>query len=126
MGFIFKLVDYAAAILMGIGTLFLVVAVVDCRWNMILSMVVGMLLGTIVLALVLILFTGVSTPFEIITVGMPVTMLVGMGIGMNAAAGWSNIVSMISVVIIYSIAVQFGVHRYNLKLKGDVPLGNGE
>lgn len=83
-----------------------------------------MLLGTIVLTLVLILFIGVSTAFEIIPVGMPVTMIVGMIVGMVTAAGWANVVSLIPVVIVFSLLFQFGMNHYNQKLKGDIPLGN--
>ena len=121
-----KLVDYTIATLMGIGTLFLVSIVVGSGWNILFSMLVGMLLGTIVLALILILFIGVSTAFEIIPVGMPLTMIVGMLVGMKNAAGWTNVVSMLPVVIVFSLLFQFGMNYYNQKIKGEVPLENGD
>ena len=121
-----QLADYAAAIVMGLGTLFLVSAVVNDGWNMFLAMGAGMLLGVLVLVSTLLLFIRISTPFHIIPVGMIITMVIGMTVGMKFSAGFFNSVSMIPAVTLFSFVCQLVINRYDRKLQGEVPLETGD
>ncbi|HEY5648056.1 MAG TPA: hypothetical protein VIU33_01050 [Nitrospiria bacterium] len=125
MKLILTLADYTAALLMGIGTLFLVSAVVSEGWNMFLGMLVGMVLGFLVLGGVLLLFMRVSTAFEIFPVGMPITMVIGMAVGMKAAAGLFDPLHTLPAVVVFSFLCQLGINQYNKKLRGEVPVENG-
>ena len=49
---------------------------------MFLAMISGMVLGTAVLSVTIALFIPVSSPFELLPVGMIITMFTGMGAGM--------------------------------------------
>ncbi len=111
---------------MGLGTLFLVSAVVNEGWNMVLAMAVGMLLGVLVLVAALLLFVRFSTAFEIIPVGMAITMVIGMSVGMKTAAGWTDVFSMVPAVVTFSFLFQLGINNYNRKLKGELPVENGD
>ncbi len=125
MKILFKLSDYAASILMGAGTLLLVSAIVGSgwNWNTLLAMLAGMVLGTVVLFIVMLAFSSFATLFEIIPVGMVITMLTGMVAGMLFAATELGFMSMLPPVVAFSILAQFRIDLYNIKLKGEVELG---
>lgn len=120
------LVDYSAAFLMGIGTLFLVSAVVNDGWNMFLAMGTGMLLGVLVLVSTLLLFIRISTPFHIIPLGMIITMIIGMTVAMKSAVGWTDASSMIPAVTVFSFLCQLVINRYDRKLRGEVSFEKGD
>ena len=122
MTLLFKAVDYCAALLMGSATLLMVLLVVGEGWNMFLAMFVAMLLGMVVLFAVVLLFSPLSTPFELFPPGMIITMVVGMAAGMAASHGPVNWRTAWVAVLIFSVVVQFVIDCYNAKLKGEVPL----
>jgi hypothetical protein len=121
---LFKLFDYAAALVMGAGTLFVVTLVVGGGWNMFLAMLVGMVLGTVLLVVFAVATAGLTTLFEVIPVGMVVTMIVGMGAGMAVAMTGAGFWSLFWPVVLYSMAAQLMMDVYNAGLKGEVQVAD--
>ncbi len=107
---------------MGTGTLFLVSLVVSESWNMFLAMIMGMVLGIVVLLLTVLLFVSVSTAFELLPVGMIITMFTGMTAGMIITIVEIDFKLMLFAAIAFSLLAQFWIDLYNMKLKGDVPI----
>lgn len=122
MKIIFRILDYAISVLMGTGALFLVSLVVGEGWNMFLAMFVGMLLGLVVLVFSVLLFSPITTPFELFPVGMVITMVAGMGAGMAQAKGDTNCTVMLVAVVLFSLTAQVVMDLYNVRLKGEVPI----
>jgi hypothetical protein len=120
MKILFKILDYISAVLMGVGTLFLVSLVISNGWNMFFAMIVGMILGTGVLMLAVLLFSFFSTPFEIFPVGMVITMPIGMAAGMAVTVADPDVICMLSVAAVFSLFAQLGIDLYNMKIKGEV------
>ncbi len=120
---LFKVIDYITSFLMGTGTLLLVSLVINDGWNMFLAMAVGMLLGNVVLLLIVVLFSSISTPFEIFPVGMVITMLTGMAAAMAIAAVAADFNSLLLPVTAFSVFTQLMIHLYNNSLKGEVHSG---
>ncbi len=123
MKILHKILDYLISVFMGGGTLLLVSLVVSENWNMFFAMIVGMLLGMLVLLVSVMLFISLSTAFELFPVGMVITMFVGMAAGMTMSMGNIEFKTMLSGAIILSLVVQLWIDMYNMKLKGDVPVG---
>jgi hypothetical protein len=89
---------------------------------MLLAMLTGMILGMGVLLVVMMLFTGISTLFELFPAGMVITMITGMFAGMVLAAMEVKMVQLLLPAIGFSFFIQIVMELYNLKLSGDVPL----
>ena len=117
-----KIVDYLMSVIMGVGTLLLVTIIVDMHWNMFLAMIAGMMLGVPVLMITFIIFSSVSSPFEIFPAGMVITMITGMVTGMVESMKDDNLKVMLIVVIVFSLIVQLSIDLYNLKLSGELPV----
>jgi hypothetical protein len=122
MKILFKILDYFASVLMGVGTLFIVSIVISESWNMFFAMIVGMVLGIVVLLLTVLLFSSVSTAFEIFPVGMVITMFTGMATGMVITIVEVDFILMLLTAITFSLFVQLWIDLYNMKLKGEVPV----
>jgi len=123
MNLIFKVIDYAASLLMGAATVFFVSLFVNKGWNMAVAMVAGMLFGMIAFSLVTLLFVRVSTFFQIMPPGMIISMFTGMGAGMALSEADFDLALLLKVSAIFSIFVQYTMDLYNLTLSGEVPLG---
>jgi len=119
---LFKVLDYIISVLMGVGTLLLVSIAISEDWNMFLAMIVGMFLGMVVLFIIVILFSVVSSPFELFMVGMIITMFTGMAAGMVMAMKEVDLKLMFLAVLLFSLFVQIMFDLYNIKLKGDLPI----
>jgi hypothetical protein len=117
-----KTADYAAAVLMGTGTVFLVSSLLGGEWNLFAGMAAGMVLGLLTMAVVFVLFMRVSTAFHLFPVGMPVTMITGMVAGMAVSEGVSSPGILYSAAAGYSILVSLAVDRLDARLRGDVPV----
>jgi hypothetical protein len=117
---LFKILDYTISALMGSGTLFLVSLVVSKDWNMFLAMAAGMVLGMIVLLIIVMLFSFISTPFELFPVGMVITMFTGMASGMALVMWEADFQLMLSAAVIFLLFAQLVIDLYNMKLKGEV------
>jgi hypothetical protein len=122
MKMLFKMLDYVVSVFMGTGTLFLVSLVISESWNMFLAMIVGMVLGIVVLLLTVVLFSFVSTAFEVFPVGMVITMFTGMATGMIITIVEVDFILMLLTTITFSLFVQLWIDLYNMKLKGEVPV----
>jgi hypothetical protein len=122
MKILFKILDYVASVLMGVGTLFIVSLVISESWNMFFAMIVGMVIGIVVLLLSVLLFSSVSTAFEIFPVGMVITMFTGMATGIVITIVEVDFILMLLTAITFSLFVQLWVDLYNMKLKGEVPV----
>jgi hypothetical protein len=117
-----RISDYTIAVLMGVGTLFLVSLIVGKDWNMFFAMLVGMILGIVVLLLTVMIFSSISTAFELFPVGMIITMFTGMASGMILTKTETISTPIFVAVMAFSLFAQIGIDLYNMKLKGDVPL----
>ncbi len=122
MKILFKILDYIISVLMGSGTLYIVSLVVNENWNMLPAMIVGMILGIVVLLIALLLFIFVSTAFELIPVGMIITMFIGMASGMVIAAAEMDFKIMLLAAAFLSVCAQVYIDLYNMRLKGEVPV----
>ncbi|MFQ5712576.1 MAG: hypothetical protein ACE5GU_00920 [Candidatus Scalinduaceae bacterium] len=110
------------AILMGVGTLFLVSLVVGKGWNMFFTMIVGMVLGMVVLAVTVLVFSPICSLFQLFPSGMIITMLTGMAAGMIFAAKEMDFMIILWTIVTFSLFVQLGIDFYNMKLKGELPV----
>ena len=122
MKILFKILDYTISVLMGAGTVCLVSLVVGREWNMFLAMFVGMILGMVVLVLIVLIFSPVSTPFELFPVGMIITMFTGMVTGMVYTRGEADFTVMLVAAVLFSLSAQFAMDIYNMRLRGEVPI----
>lgn len=118
----FIILDYMVAILMGVGTLFLVSLVVGKGWNMFFTMIVGMVLGMVVLAVTVLVFSPICSLFQLFPSGMIITMLTGMAAGMIFAAKEMDFMIILWTIVTFSLFVQLGIDFYNMKLKGELPV----
>ena len=122
MNILLKVSDYAAAVLMGSGTVFLVSLLVDDRWNAVLGMAAGMVLGFLVMGAVYFIFMRVSNPFNFFAVGMPVTMITGMASGMSAPSGTLTLEVLYTGALLVAVLWQLGIDLTDARLSGDVPI----
>ncbi|MFQ5964224.1 MAG: hypothetical protein ACE5KZ_08080 [Candidatus Scalinduaceae bacterium] len=118
----FIIFDYIVAILMGVGTLFLVSLVIGKDWNMFFTMILGMILGMVVLAVTVLVFSPICSLFQLFPSGMIITMLTGMAAGMIFTATGIDFMVILLMIIVFSFSVQFGIDLYNMKLKGELPV----
>ncbi|MBC8413233.1 hypothetical protein H8E50_06150 [bacterium] len=116
----FKIIDYVIAVFMAVSTVLLVALVTGTGWGMFAAMIVGMFLGMAVMIVSLLLFSGITTPFELFATGMITTMFTGMGTGMAIISSAPETGIMVSSAITFALIVQFGIDLYDMKLKGDV------
>ncbi|MBE9536292.1 MAG: hypothetical protein IMF07_03845 [Proteobacteria bacterium] len=123
MRFLFKLVDYILAVFMGVASVWLVSLVVGSGWNMFIAMFVGMFLGMLAVFPALLFSCGVTTAFHVLPVGMLITMFTGMIAGMAIAMGALSTSQLYPLAIFIAATVQLAIDRYDMKLKGEVPLG---
>jgi hypothetical protein len=119
MKILFKILDYLISVFMGTVTLFLVTFVINESWNMFIAMIIGMIIGTAVLLISVLLFSSVSTPFELFPAGMIITMFTGMAAGMARVMDADFQVMLIPAVI-FSSFTQLMMDLYNMRLKGKV------
>jgi hypothetical protein len=119
MKILFKIMDYLISVFMGTGTLFLVSLVINESWNMFFAMIIGMILGTAVLLISVLLFSSISTPFEIFPVGMMITMFTGMAVGM-ARVMEADFQAMLVSAGIFSLFTQLMMDLCNMRLRGEV------
>jgi hypothetical protein len=122
MKILFKILDYTISVLMGAGTVSVVYLLIGMEWNMFLAMFVGMLLGMVVLVLIVLIFSPVSTPFELFPVGMIITMFTGMGAGMVQTQGEADFTVMLVAAVLFSLSVQLVMDLFNMRLRGEVPI----
>lgn len=118
----FKFFDFAIAALMGVGSLLLVCLAVGSSWNMFLAMCAGMVIGMFVLFVVMLATVSITTLFQLLPVGMLITMPVGMLTAMAAASTGLGFTDMIWPVVLFSLFVQLCIDIYNIRLKGEVRL----
>ena len=122
MKIIFKILDYTISVLMGAGTVCVVSLLIGMEWNMFLAMFVGMILGMVVLVLIVLIFSPVSTPFELFPVGMIITMFTGMGAGMVQTQGAADFTVMLVAAVLFSLSVQLVMDLFNMRLRGEVTI----
>jgi hypothetical protein len=122
MSFLFKLVDYALAVFMGLASVLFVSLVVGSGWNMFVAMFAGMFLGMLAVLPALMLSCGISTAFHVLPVGMLITMFTGMIAGMTIAMGTLSTSQLYPLAIFIAATVQMAIDLYDMKLKGEVSL----
>jgi len=122
MRLLLKAADYASAVLMGTGTVFLVSLLVDDRWNAVLGMAAGMGLGIPAMGAAYIVFLRVTNPFNFFAVGMPVTMITGMASGMAAASGNLRPGVLYPAAVLLAVLAQWAIDRIDAGMGGDVPV----
>ena len=119
MRFLFKLFDYAIALLLGTLLSLALCGVIGPGWGMMPAMFVGMFTGMGLLLLFLPLVGLFSTFFNFMPPAMLIAMLGGMGGGMAVAAG-TGFSTLFSTMLLFSATVQLLIDLYNHRLTGEL------